>query len=352
MLALNKRGSNMPDFGAALTGPLGFPEQQQALAAKTRALQIVNQGAALHLQQYEKMGQMLQQQGLQGDNPSDQLFHFAQIAAKAGDPDAAIKAIQAGELSGYHAAMAMGRMISAKAQETRARAAAVTQSAQTLAAEAPLIHDQASLTSWANKWNATVGSQGGVQVDPNTPYSPQVVQQFRNMGMNAYQQGILAHDRATEAQAKAHNGVMEGIAQLNAKANQVRAEAAASNAQISREREDRIQKAGGKRPAGVPSLQAINNVKMYLAKEFPDMPTTDLYEAASETASATQTLMRQNPALSYNEALQRALVETRKRVGQSGGFLGFHQTPTYKSSVESNIPEAVQQEADSYLSRK
>lgn len=303
----------------ALSASQGIAEQNN-LAARTQVLNLSAQKMATSLQVYGRIQQALAKGGLPGADTTDKLFNLATIAAKAGDPDMAVKALQGAEAAGYHMLMATDNLIKAKADQVRAHAAATTSNAQILAGQAALIHDQPTLDAWIQHYNATMVPLGQPPIPTDTQYSPALVNQLRNIGLTAYQSGVLQHDAATQQQQAAHNKVMEKVATLNAQANVTRAAAAKANAETQREKEARVSKAGGKRPPSAPSPQSVNEALVYLKKEYPHLDSSDLYEAASETAAEAQQLLRKNPGLSYMEAFTRALAQTRQNITKTQGL--------------------------------
>ena len=164
------------------------------------------------------------------------------------------------------------------------------------------------------------------------PYSKAMRDRLLNESMSVKDQAAAA-DRATEyaSRERARKSLEDYRATL-LKLQKDR------NA-IAARREERMAKHGAGKGVSAPAKGETDQAARLISKDFPDLPPSDVLNAAYEVASEARVMRQKNPALDADTALNKAYLDARFRgefkVAKDAAALKNLYMPSKKTSFDS-----------------
>lgn len=293
--------------------------------ADAKQLEVANLKRFQAMMQARAAGQAADQQG----DVADKLWNMASMSADAG------LTTQAEKLSGA------ASLVDYRRQATAAQAASEqVRLLQGVRQQAGILSETVGTATDEDSWR--VGNQlyrsrmGEPSPYEDMPYSPELVQQINDSAMTASQR---AHEAEQALQRKAL------ASYRNARLKQIDTQNALRKrrADIEAKREERLAKSGGGGKIAAPSEKEIKQAKTLISKEFPEMD--GMQDAAYTIASDARALMRANPALDSNTALNQAYQASRAAgdFTSDQGILGtgFKKRTSFGSGKSSASPKTL-----------
>ena len=289
---------------------------QQSLA--TQHSQLVNQQAALTLQQNQRFSQLMASMATGKNvagNPSDLLMSRGLMAVRAGLPQG-IGLINA-------AVQAQTKLAAAAADTTKATAAKeradvanklylIKQKEEQfapLAGALMAVHDQ---TTWENY--LALAHQYGENDGAGMPYNPQIVDALRSKFMGVKNSIDAAKARLADQWKQAnytekvrHDQIEESLGAARNAAAKTRAEASKIRAMQETAKNARLAKAG--KVVSPPSENLVMQASDLISRQNPDLSAQDTRDFAFSVASRAKTLSVKNPGMDPEVALMEALHE-------------------------------------------
>lgn len=300
------------DFGGAFASTAGELQQQDIRAArepaslalleanadlaKTKAAEAAHEFSAQ--KQTENLMKQMSVTGLaRGSAGATKL---AEIFAQAGNPNAASQMmVRASQMSAQEAAAE-----AAKARQNASEAQRSIKMAERYGALLGGVRSQQDL----DRANMVFMSEFGEATPPELQrYDPRMVEILRQATMTQAERERLA---LQEADLRRRQGDSEKLRQLRA----AQTAAAEALAEQRREKGKVDKKVGGKDIASPTKSQQQAATDLMIADGVHgQMSENDRKVAAFDLASYAKSLQRQNPALDFSQALQRAFVEEKSR---------------------------------------